>query len=108
MLHIAIYQKGDQLENQVRELLSPEEVIFHQFSTFQQLAENPRRYELDLIIFATKRDIAQVIKLLTQIFKDIILSLPPKIIILPLATKNDLTRCYKAGADEMLALPLDN
>ncbi len=107
MLHVAIYQRGDKLENEIRKLLNPEEVVFHPFSTFEQLAENPRRYEFDLIFFITKRDIAHIIKLLTQIFKDLILSLPPKVIILPQASEKDLTRCYKAGADEVLGLPLD-
>ena len=104
MLQVALFQKGVKLENEVRKLLSPEEISFHHFTTLPQLVENPRRYDFDLICFATKKDLSGPLKLLRAIFDDIILSLPPKVFILTTPSEVDLLKCYKAGVDEVLTL----
>ena len=104
MLQVALFQKGVKLENEIRRLLSPEEITFHPFTTFQQLIENPGRYDFDLICFASKKDLSGLLKLLRALFDDIILSLPPKIFLITNPTKAELLKCYQAGVDEVLTL----
>lgn len=101
MLHCAIYQRGAKIENQARKLLGTDDITFHPFASFQQLADNPRRYDLDLLIFATNKDVSAELKILKNIKEDIILSLPPVVFFLGTYSKKDLIRCYKAEADEV-------
>lgn len=104
MLHCAIYQKGTKLENLLRRLLGTEELVFHLFSTYQQLADNPDRYDFDLLVFASTKEVSAELKLLKRIQEDIVLSLPPVVFFLSSSSEASLIKCYRAGVDEALAL----
>jgi diguanylate cyclase (GGDEF)-like protein len=104
MLHCALYQKGVSLENDIRRLLEQEEVTLHTFVSAPQLFVNPRRYDLDLLFFAPRRDLSEPLRILKHIQQDVVLSLPPAVFLLHHPSERVLLRCYQAGVDEVCNL----
>src|SRR4030066_1298412 len=104
MLHCALYQKGVSLENDIRRLLEQEEVTLHTFISAPQLFVNPRRYDLDLLIFAPRRDLSEPLRILKHIQQDVVLSLPPAVFLLHHPSERVLLRCFEAGVDEVCDL----
>jgi len=104
MLHCAIYQKGVKLENEIRRLLDTDDIALHPFSSFRHLADNPVKYEFDLIVFASNRGVAEALKILKTIQEDTILSLPPLVFLLTNPSESEVVKCYRAEVDEVLDL----